>query len=75
MIYHKHVSERLRNILTLADGRNDSSNGGGLGVGRFTSWGLGIEEETDRREGKGHRCCLGDEIHSIPCCTTNLAPE
>ena len=24
---------------------------------------LHIEEETDRREGKGRRCCLGDGIH------------
>ena len=33
-----------------------------------------IEEETERREGKGRRCCLRDEIHSIPCRTTDLAP-
>ena len=32
-----------------------------------------IEEETDRREGKGRRCCLGDGIHSIPCRTTDFA--
>ena len=31
----------------------------------------GIEEDTDRIEGKGRRCCLG---HSIPCRTTDLAP-
>ena len=37
--------------------------------------GGGIEEETDRREGKGRRCCLGDGIHSIPCRTTDLTPE
>ena len=24
-----------------------------------------IEEETDKRDGKGRRCCLGDRIHSI----------
>ena len=33
-----------------------------------------IEEETDRREGKGSRCRLGDRIPSIPCRTTYLAP-
>ena len=33
-----------------------------------------IEEETDRREGKGRRCCLGDGIHSILFRTTDLAP-
>ena len=32
-----------------------------------------IEKETDRREGKGRRCCLGDGIHSIPCHTTDLS--
>ena len=32
-----------------------------------------IKEETDRREGKGRRCCLGDGIHSIQCHTTDLA--
>ena len=35
---------------------------------------LHIEEETDRREGKGRRCCLGDGIIAIPCRTTDLAP-
>ena len=33
-----------------------------------------IEEETDRREGKGRRCCFGDGIQSIPCRTLDLAP-
>ena len=28
-----------------------------------------IEEETDGREGKGRRSCLGDKIPSIPCRT------
>ena len=29
-----------------------------------------IQEETDRREGKGRHCCLGDGIHSV---NTDLA--
>ena len=33
-----------------------------------------LEELTDRKEGKGRRCCLGYTIHSIPCHTTDLAP-
>ena len=32
-----------------------------------------IEEETDRRKGKGRRCCLEGGIHSLPCRTTDLA--
>ena len=35
---------------------------------------VGKEEETDRREGKGRRCCFGDGIQSIPCRTLDLAP-
>ena len=31
-------------------------------------------QETDRRDGKGRRCCLGDGIHSIPSRTRDLAP-
>ena len=27
-----------------------------------------------RRKGKGRRCSLGEEIHSFPCRTTDLAP-
>ena len=27
------------------------------------------KKDKDRREGKGRRCCLGDGIDSIPCCT------
>ena len=50
---------------------------GGLGVHQA---GLQHVEEhtvagqTDRREGKGRRCCLGDGINSIPCPTTDLKP-
>ena len=33
------------------------------------------EEESDRREDKGRRCCLGDGIHSIPYRTTDLPSE
>ena len=33
-----------------------------------------MEEETDNKEGKGRRWCLGDAIHSMPCRTTYLAP-
>ena len=35
-------------------------------------WFWSIEEETDRRKGKGRSCCLGYGIHSIPCLTTDL---
>ena len=35
---------------------------------------LSLEEEEDRREGKGRRGCLGDEVHSTPWRTTDLAP-
>ena len=30
------------------------------------------EEESDRREDKGRRCCLGDGIHSIPSQTRTI---
>ena len=33
-------------------------------------WVAAIEEEPDRRE--GHRCCLGDGIHSIPSQTRTI---
>ena len=32
------------------------------------------EEKTDRKESKGRHSCLGDRLHSIPCCTRDLAP-
>ena len=36
---------------------------------------MGIEEKTDRREGEGRCCCLGEDgIHLIPCQTTDFAP-
>ena len=38
----------------------------------FTST-IDMEEETDKREGKGSHCCLGDGIRSFPCRTTDLA--
>ena len=40
----------------------------------YTDCPLTIEEETDRREGKGRHCCSGDGIHSISCRTTDLVP-
>ena len=43
--------------------------------GRSSGMVSDIGEETDRKEGKGRRCCLGDRIHSIPCRTADLAPE
>ena len=45
-----------------------------LWYGHCNTCSLSIEEETDRRESKGRRCCLGDRIRSIPCRTTDLAP-
>ena len=33
-----------------------------------------VEEETDRRESKDRRCCLGDWNILIPCRTTDIAP-
>ena len=33
-----------------------------------------IEKKSDRREGKGRHCWLGERIDSIPCCTRDLAP-
>ena len=33
-----------------------------------------IEEESDRRQGKGRRCWLGERIDSVPCRTRILAP-
>ena len=27
------------------------------------------KKDKDRKEGKGHRCCLGNRIYSIPCHT------
>ena len=35
---------------------------------------IDIEEEKQRREGKGRRYCLDDGIYSIPCRTTDLSP-
>ena len=37
---------------------------------------IDIEEEKQRREGKGRRCCLDDGIYSIllVCHSTDLAP-
>ena len=32
-----------------------------------------IEQESDRREGKGRRCCLVDGIDSSPCRTRDIA--
>ena len=32
------------------------------GSNLYTNSAISIEEETDRREGKGRHCCLGDEI-------------
>ena len=42
-------------------------------IGRFDEWLIPYNknQESDRREGKGHRCCwLGDRIE---CCTSHLA--
>ena len=33
-----------------------------------------IEEEEDKREGKGRRCCLGYGIDSMTCRTIDLEP-
>ena len=47
-----------------------------LGIPREGEGGVRhIEEETDRREGKGRCCCLGGGIHSIPCRSTDLPLE
>ena len=33
-----------------------------------------LEEESDRRQGKGRRCWLVERIDSVPCRTRILAP-
>ena len=40
----------------------------------YRYWMIFIQEDTDRREGKGRCCCVRDRINSIPFRTTNLAP-
>ena len=36
------------------------------------AWDATVEEESDRREGKGRRCCFGDELYLILCRTEEI---
>ena len=37
--------------------------------GKFSVYTVHIEEELDRRDGKGRQCCLGDVYLKMPHCS------